>query len=253
MLFGDAAARVMLGDNGVTIPSGDYTVDAWFKTPIPKTGTWHTLFRGADRNGVIGDHQIIIAQDDDQLGYYSNAKEPRGFVGSGLRLSTLTDGWHRITVVNTGSSTSLYVDDVFISTGQSAGGNNVYSVGNYLAGGQAWGYAAAIKIYAKALNSFQIQRLTGRPGYPVLSVDVVGGQIRVGGQESRSFTVSGTPSVVGGPFGDQDGIFFSGANDRIVLAPGLDIGNSWTVDCYFKVCYFCTIGTSLGCLGLFLL
>ena len=103
MLFGGGGDSARLGDGGVDT-DGSWTIDCYFQTPIPGTGAWHTLTRGA-----AGDHQVIIHPDQVSLGSYDNVGGS-GFTDTGFDVTSLADGWHRLTVAAGSGSASFYVD-----------------------------------------------------------------------------------------------------------------------------------------------
>ena len=103
MLFGGGGDSARLGDGGVDT-DGSWTIDCFFRTPIPGTGAWHTLTRGA-----AGDHQVIIHPDQVSLGSYDNVGGS-GFTDTGFDVSSLDDGWHRLTVAAGDGSANFYVD-----------------------------------------------------------------------------------------------------------------------------------------------
>lgn len=100
-------------DDGVDI-DGTWTVDCFIQTPIrctncnnpnagPWTG-WHTLVRGK-----VEDHPALLwNQDESTLGAYDNGD--RGFVPTTFQMSSLADGWHRLTISGNEGQTHFFVD-----------------------------------------------------------------------------------------------------------------------------------------------
>ena len=113
ILFGGGADSARLGSGVDT--DGTWTIDCYFKTPIPTTGAWHTLTRGAG-----GDHQVIIHPDQTSLGSYDNVGGS-GFSDTGFDVESLDDGWHRLTVAAGGGSATFYID------GEEVGGHSTVS------------------------------------------------------------------------------------------------------------------------------
>ena len=103
ILFGAGGDSARLGDGGVDT-DGSWTIDCYFKTPIPGTGAWHTLTRGA-----AGDHQVILHPDQTSLGSYDNVGGS-GFADTSFDVASLDDGWHRLTVAAGSGTATFYVD-----------------------------------------------------------------------------------------------------------------------------------------------
>ena len=114
MLFGGGGDSARLGDGGVDTDSS-WTIDCYFQTPIPGTGAWHTLTRGA-----AGDHQVIIHPDQTSLGSYDNVGGS-GFSDTTFDVAGLEAGWHRLTVAAGAGRATFYVD------GEPVGGHSTVS------------------------------------------------------------------------------------------------------------------------------
>eukprot|EP01051_Picozoa_sp_SAG22_P009034 SAG22_NODE_724_length_7634_cov_11.669808_7_plen_179_part_00 len=128
-----------LGDGVDT--DGTWTIDCFFMTPIPATGAWHTLTRGAG-----GDHQVIIHPDQASLGAYDNVGGS-GFRDTGFDVTSLDDGWHRLTAAAGGSSVTFYIDGEQVGDHGAISTSDFYAVGNYQGGNQQWGYLNRFRIY----------------------------------------------------------------------------------------------------------
>eukprot|EP01051_Picozoa_sp_SAG22_P021321 SAG22_NODE_4663_length_1200_cov_1.688465_1_plen_366_part_01 len=103
ILFGASGDMLNLGDSGVDT-DGSWTIDCFFKTPVPQNGGWKTLTRGAG-----GDHQVIIHPSSYHLGSYDSVGGSL-FTGTGFDVRSLADGWHRRTVAAGAGSVDFYVD-----------------------------------------------------------------------------------------------------------------------------------------------
>nr|WP_320133180.1 LamG-like jellyroll fold domain-containing protein [uncultured Holophaga sp.] len=165
--FGSSASTLLLSpavELGVA-----WTLSAWFQYPLSHTGTYHTLARGLDL-----DHQILINTDEVSLGCFDNSAGK--FRDSGFKVSTLGAGWHQVTAVGIAGTTQFYMD------GQAVGSlvpwqstSNVYSLGNYQNGGQAFGAIDEVRIYQRALGPAEIAsqfalavNVTATPAAPTL-------------------------------------------------------------------------------------
>jgi hypothetical protein len=152
----DADAKILVAP--VVALSSDWTLCGWFKTPLPNTGTWHTMFRAQS-----GDHQII-ADGSLKLGMYDNATGD-GFRWCGFNLVTLSNGWHHVAAVGSGSTTAFYVDGAFVGTSDRKSSSDVYAVGNYQSGGQRFADRIDdVRVYNLALGAGEIAELAVRNG-----------------------------------------------------------------------------------------
>jgi len=133
--------------------NNDWTIEAWFYYPFPTNCSGGcTLSRG---NG--GDHQIYVSSAL-LLGSYRNIGG-NAFFSSGFDMTSLSQGWHHITAVGSGgSSTTFYID------GAQAGSSiafqstsDIRSVGNHFSGNQAFGLIDEFAVYPTILSPAQIQ------------------------------------------------------------------------------------------------
>ena len=108
--FGGANDFVQLGTGSGIDTDDTWTVDCYFKTPIPQTDHWHTLTRGLD-----GDHQVIINPDQTSLGSYDNIGG-RDFFDSSFDITSLSPGWHRLTVAAGAGTAAFYIDGRSVGT-----------------------------------------------------------------------------------------------------------------------------------------
>ena len=116
-----------------------------------------------------------------------------------------------------------------------------FAVGNYQGGNQQWGYLSQFRVYDGTYGPAGLPQASAPPGPPdsvetalLASIDVQDGEIIFAGEASYSGSVTGSPSIVAGPAGDQDGILFGGGGDSARLGEGVDTDGSWTLDCYFQ-------------------
>lgn len=129
----------------------NYTIGAWFNYPFPTTtGGWNTLTRG-----TASDHQVIVQRSNMEIGVYDNAGGT-GFHGSGFITNTLSNGWHYLTAVGTGSTTTFYIDGVQKGISNVKSTSNIGYIGNYQGGGQQFGSVDEIRIWNRALTATEI-------------------------------------------------------------------------------------------------
>ena len=153
ILFGDASDILFLGAAGVDT-DGTWTIDCQFKTPVPHTGSWHTLTRG-----FTSEHHVIINEGETTMGSYLDRI---GFISGGIDMSSLSDGWHRLTVAADGSATTFYVDSVQAGSYPQASESDFYAVGNFQGSTaqnpQNWGYMRHLRIYDGAFAPADLEQ-----------------------------------------------------------------------------------------------
>ncbi len=124
----------------------DWSIETWFSYPLPSTSAWNTLTRGSS-----ADHQVIVERSTMLLGTYGSS-----FRSSGFNMSTLTNGWHSLVAVGSGSTTMFYIDGQPVGTASYKSTSDVRSIGNYWGTLQQFGTIDDFAIYNRALTSFEI-------------------------------------------------------------------------------------------------
>ncbi|GCL50870.1 hypothetical protein NIES3804_24430 [Microcystis aeruginosa NIES-3804] len=82
----------------------DWSIEAWFVYPLPKTAEWNTLTRSES-----GHH--ILVKNGKQLGVFlKNNIQGQNFFDCGFNLDLLSSGWHHLTAVGKGDTTLFYID-----------------------------------------------------------------------------------------------------------------------------------------------
>ncbi|GCL55361.1 hypothetical protein NIES3806_27090 [Microcystis aeruginosa NIES-3806] len=82
----------------------DWSIEAWFVYPLPKTGEWNTLTRSES------EHHILV-KNGKQLGVFlKNNIQGQNFFDCGFNLDLLSSGWHHLTAVGKGDTTLFYID-----------------------------------------------------------------------------------------------------------------------------------------------
>ncbi len=126
--------------SSISVSSVSYTISAWLNAPIPSNSAgWNTLTRGAN------DHEVLIRESDWQLGEYDNAGST-GFHGCGYYVNVLSQGWHYLVAVGTGSVTNFYIDGAYTCQSNKKSNDSVVSLGNYQSGTQPFGKTDEIRI-----------------------------------------------------------------------------------------------------------
>jgi len=136
-----------------SVPTGAAWTTAWWSSfPLATfNGSWRTMFRSA-----VDDHQVIV-DPSGNLGMYDN-HFGAGFVSSGYNVNNLR-GWHHITAVGSGSTTTFYIDGVSVGSSAVKSTSNIDYIGNYQYGGQNWGTIDDLRVYNRALSAAEITTL----------------------------------------------------------------------------------------------
>jgi autotransporter-associated beta strand protein len=156
------------------LPLGNqWTASAWFNNMFAP-GSWRTLFRAS-----IGDsdHQVIVQAGGTTLGMYNNSGiGPCCFQGlspnydvntGGSGVGGISTGWHQLTVVGYGSAIvggnglqNFFIDGQYVGTVFVGSNSNIFAVGNYQGGGQAFApILDEVYIYQSGLNPSQVADL----------------------------------------------------------------------------------------------
>lgn len=203
-------------DTGSVVPlAATYTLEAWFKYPLAANGSWNTLFRGTD-------HQVIVNRSNMQLGMYDNVGGTL-FRSTGFNVTNLSNGWHHLVVIGSGSSMSFYIDKVNVGSIPIKSTDPIRYIGNIHTGGQSFGNIDDVAIYDFALTQGQIDDHYNK-GYPVKSAvawmddSIPAGATAVTTSDSWNF-VSSNPTPNSGSFAHKSDLFagihqhyFSGAS-----------------------------------------
>ena len=185
--FQTGDALTLNDPNGIDIDD-TWTVDVMIQTPLPQwkldasrpqtVQGWHTLVRGQAE-----DHPIIVsATDEDTLGAFDNSAV-RGagsihFFSTPFKMSSLADGWHRLTVTGAEGMTTYYVDGEQVAELTFTPTADIHSVGNFKSTAtpptaqslqQAWGDLAGFMLFDDAMTAGQVSALyagacIGTPG-----------------------------------------------------------------------------------------
>eukprot|EP01052_Picozoa_sp_SAG31_P012652 SAG31_NODE_745_length_12408_cov_4.755057_1_plen_562_part_00 len=156
ILFTGSTDQLQLGTETGVDTDASWTVDCYFKTPIPQGSSWHTLTRGAG-----GDHQVIINPDQTSLGSYDNVGGG-GFSDTGFDITSLADGWHRLTVAAGEGTATFYVDGSAVGSHSVVSESDFFAIGNYQGGGQPWGYMYGFRIYDGAIPPSELEDSVSR-------------------------------------------------------------------------------------------
>ena len=108
---------------------------------------------------------MIIQKSSGEIGVWNGA-----FRSSGVNVSSFDDGqWHSIAAVGSQGNTAFYIDGIMVGevTGHQGTGD-VYSVGNFQGGGQAFSdYLDDFQVFDRALDAGEIAGLHGDNFSPV--------------------------------------------------------------------------------------
>ncbi|HET9946446.1 MAG TPA: DUF2341 domain-containing protein [Patescibacteria group bacterium] len=133
-----------------------WTESAWINFPLPVTsGGYRSVFV---KTG--GNYHSLLVDSGGNLGTYNNA-----WAGSGYNVNALS-GWHQVTEVGNGGTSSFYIDGAVVGTASAEIQNqSVGTVGNFSGGGQNIGKLDEPRIYSTALTQAQITDLAANYGY----------------------------------------------------------------------------------------
>ena len=62
-------------------------------------------------------------------------------------VTSLADGWHRLTVAAGDGSATFYIDGEGVGDHSTVSNSDFFAVGNYQGGGQQWGYLYNFRVY----------------------------------------------------------------------------------------------------------
>ena len=206
-----------------------WTITAWFQSPLPRTGQWHTLTRGTN------DHQILVGPDQVSLGSFDNAAGT-GFHDSLFRLDTLAAGWHHLAAVGSGGNTVFHVDGRRVGAIAWQSTSDVAVIGNFQGGAQAFGTVADVRVYNSALSDGQIAAIAGgtAPGPVGWWKCDEGGGTAVADRSGKGCTgmlVNG-PAWVRGEAGEA--LSFSG-DAMVILPTAVPLAPLWTIGAWIQV------------------
>ena len=217
--------------SSISVSSVSYTISGWLNAPIPSNSAgWNTLTRGAN------DHEVLIRESDWQLGEYDNAGGT-GFHGCGYYVNVLSQGWHYLVAVGTGSVTNFYIDGAYTCQSNKKSNDSVVSLGNYQGGTQPFGKTDEIRISTGVARSADwITTEFNNLSSPITFYDE--GSTSITGLSPTSGYYATSVTVTGRHFGSSQGsstITFNGItatptswNDTSIVVPvpfGVSSGN----------------------------
>ena len=145
----------------VPLTSADWSIATWFNN-LHGTDNWRTLARGR-----ANDHQIIVENGTNRLGFYANGRGEFRPVTPQFDLLP-NSGWHQIVAVGRGASntTDFYIDGVLRGTADRSSTTQVSWIGN---GDTGWHQTFAdvideFRIYDRALTQADITNLYNYAG-----------------------------------------------------------------------------------------
>ena len=91
----------------------DWTLSVWFKTPFAPSASHPKRYYVIGSVGTRGDF-LYLDRDSSGGSYRWGVYDQNNGSSDGtFRFSTLTDGWHHMVLVGSGSSTKLYIDSIY--------------------------------------------------------------------------------------------------------------------------------------------
>jgi hypothetical protein len=183
--------------------TSEWTTSVWFQYPLASTGgSWWTLFRGG---GAVGqDHQVIVSRSSYLLGMYDNTTSS-GFNSTGFAMNTLTNGWHHMATVGSGTSQKFYIDGKYVGQTDKKSTSGIYSVGNCSCDGQSWGTFDEVRVYNRALSPTEVTQLYGFAPGPVAYYNMeegLGSVLKdISTHGNNGSLIGGTPDWLRGKYG----------------------------------------------------
>ncbi|MBI3583168.1 MAG: DUF2341 domain-containing protein [Nitrospinae bacterium] len=140
---------------GSIILIGDWSIEGWFKYPLPiVTGTY---------NSLTGDRRVVVQRTTMKLGTYNGA-----FVDldTPYLMSGLVSGWHHIAAVGDSTvggcsplpdgCTKFYIDSVLVGTANYKTTAALTTIGNTTAGNEQFGLIDELAVYSSALTADEV-------------------------------------------------------------------------------------------------
>jgi len=201
--FDDADDRVLV--NAPVIPLGAaWTVSAWFSTPLPATGTWHTLFRGS---AAGNNHPVLGRNTDNVLGTFDNSGSGFHATVPAYDLDTLSlPGWAHIAAVGSGGTTKFYIDGSYVGTAAFQSTSDIELIGNVGSGQRFANMLDDVAVWDEALA-------------PATIANLVNGPVK---QEKPILRLAGGTGARNNHTGTVGIQFTVGATDRRVTALGFE-------------------------------
>ncbi|MCP4079863.1 MAG: PASTA domain-containing protein, partial [Planctomycetaceae bacterium] len=128
----------------------EWTITGWFKGLVDSG--WKTFTKGSTK-----DYQIKI-KGDGTLGTFGTDRDIQfrpAVDGSGNAYNTnsIANGWHHVTAVGTGTTTTFYIDGQYAGTSDYKSTSDVYYIGGVTRFAE---YIDDVRIYNRALNEDEI-------------------------------------------------------------------------------------------------
>ncbi|MCP4129068.1 MAG: PKD domain-containing protein, partial [Gammaproteobacteria bacterium] len=128
----------------------EWTITGWFKGLVDSG--WKTFTKGSTK-----DYQIKI-KGDGTLGTFGTDRDIQfrpAVDGSGNAYNTnsIKNGWHHVTAVGTGTTTTFYIDGQYAGTSDYKSTSDVYYIGGVTRFAE---YIDDVRIYNRALNEDEI-------------------------------------------------------------------------------------------------
>lgn len=134
--------------------AGDWTFSMWFKGLKPGGSYWRTAMKAPN------DHPVIIEWNSNNLGGYQSGP---GFHDCGFDMNPADyTGWHMITAVGSGATTTYYVDGASVGSIPWKSSQTLAAIGasNATTHNQAFAdYVDDVRVWSRALSASEVSTL----------------------------------------------------------------------------------------------
>lgn len=170
----DDKLHMLLVDDGVIDLDQAWTISTWFQG-LYGSSAYRTLTR-AEGDGQ--DHQLIINNGTNDLGIWNNGEpDAKRFQDSGYDLIIKDAAWHHLVAVGTGGDagkTDFYLDGTHIASVNQGSSGNIFAIGNYQGGGQAFARGLdEFAVFDRPLSAEEIAMLASQKSASELSETTV--------------------------------------------------------------------------------
>ena len=137
---------LLLGSDGIEV-SGVWSIDVWFSLTTPTQSYRNT-----------NQHVLVSGKTDSDKVHMPKTSNDVAVNGknAGIRLDSLSAGWHRMTVVSEGTSTKFYIDAEPVQNVERVLSSQIYSIGNYKDMNMPFGPMAQFRLYDYALTADEV-------------------------------------------------------------------------------------------------
>jgi hypothetical protein len=236
-------------------PTGGITLEAWIYPEDLTTVAYQEIFRKESGTG----RQLFSFQINGTIISFGTDTTGNGYdeLDIAITPSTYINRWCHFVATYTSGYKAIYIDGQLLGSNTGVTGNLIQGNANYFIGSTAGGseffngYYASFKMYSKGLSATEVQQ-----NYQATKDKFLGQNIATNGlvlnldaANKDSYPGTGTTwtnlsgggyngTLINGPIflsNQNGGIFsFDGVDDYIQYASLLNVGNTFTINCWIK-------------------